>query len=159
MYIYFIYLKVPLMKDMSSVKMVKQLYIQSLVELLEFEKKVITADQEEQFSLLVEGIYERHSHVLVQMAKGAYEFRHHIHQQKTKNNNKKNGMSSSRSRNSNSDRDTNKDYDSKRAKFAKMEKTHEFLDRFYLCRIGIRVLIGQYLALRQPPVDNYVGRF
>lgn len=149
--------KVPLMKDMSSVKMVKQLYIQSLVELLEFEKKVITADQEEQFSLLVEGIYERHSHVLVQMAKGAYEFRHHIHQQKTKNNNKKNGMPSSRSRNSNSDRDTNTEYDSKRAKFAKMEKTHEFLDRFYLCRIGIRVLIGQYLALRQPPVDHYVG--
>lgn len=23
--------------------------------------------------------------------------------------------------------------------------------------IGIRVLIGQYLALRQPPVENYVG--
>jgi len=37
------------------------------------------------------------------------------------------------------------------------EETHLFLDRFYLCRIGIRVLIGQYLALRQPPVENYVG--
>lgn len=30
---------------------------------------------------------------------------------------------------------------------------------FLLCctGIGIRVLIGQYLALRQPPVENYVG--
>lgn len=37
------------------------------------------------------------------------------------------------------------------------DETHEFLDRFYLCRIGIRVLIGQYLALRQPHVENYVG--
>ena len=37
------------------------------------------------------------------------------------------------------------------------EETHLFLDRFYLCRIGIRVLIGQYLALRQPPVETYVG--
>ena len=37
------------------------------------------------------------------------------------------------------------------------EETHLFLDRFYLCRIGIRVLIGQYLALRQPPVESYVG--
>lgn len=31
--------KVPLMKDMKSVKEVKQLYIQSFLELLEFEKK------------------------------------------------------------------------------------------------------------------------
>ena len=37
------------------------------------------------------------------------------------------------------------------------EETHLFLDRFYLCRIGIRVLIGQYLALRQPHVETYVG--
>eukprot|EP00815_Leptocylindrus_aporus_P013013 CAMPEP_0116075278 /NCGR_PEP_ID=MMETSP0322-20121206/16525_1 /TAXON_ID=163516 /ORGANISM="Leptocylindrus danicus var. apora, Strain B651" /LENGTH=59 /DNA_ID=CAMNT_0003565277 /DNA_START=641 /DNA_END=817 /DNA_ORIENTATION=+ len=30
-----------------------------------------------------------------------------------------------------------------------MEDMHEFLDKFYVSRIGIRVLIGQYLALRQ----------
>jgi pyruvate dehydrogenase kinase 2/3/4 len=34
---------------------------------------------------------------------------------------------------------------------------HGFLDRFYVARIGIRVLIGQYLALRQPPIPHYVG--
>ncbi|KAG7347603.1 two component system sensor histidine kinase [Nitzschia inconspicua] len=122
--------KVPLMKDMQSVKEVKQLYIQSFLELLEFDKKIVNADQEAAFSRLVEGIYERHSRVLVQMAKGAYEFRNHIAAEK--------GMNA-------------KDV------FAKMEETHDFLDRFYLCRIGIRVLIGQYLALRQPPVDHYVG--
>jgi len=38
-----------------------------------------------------------------------------------------------------------------------MESTHEFLDSFYMCRIGIRVLIGQYLALRQPPMEHYIG--
>jgi len=131
--------KVSLMKDMQSVKEVKQLYIQSFLELLEFEKKIISADQEEAFSRLVEGIYERHSRVLVQMARGAYEFRHHIHDKKT----------SIKKRSNNN----------KRVKdvFAKMEETHAFLDRFYLCRIGIRVLIGQYLALRQPHVDHYVG--
>ncbi|KAG7368256.1 two component system sensor histidine kinase [Nitzschia inconspicua] len=122
--------KVPLMRDMQSVKEVKQLYIQSFLELLEFDKKIVNADQEAAFSRLVEGIYERHSRVLVQMAKGAYEFRNHIAAEK--------GMNA-------------KDV------FAKMEETHDFLDRFYLCRIGIRVLIGQYLALRQPPVDHYVG--
>lgn len=128
--------KVPLMKDMQSVKEVKQLYIQSFLELLEFDKRIVSADQEQAFSRLVEGIYERHSRVLVQMARGAYEFRHHIHTKST-------------ARNS-----SNK---SPKERFAKMETTHAFLDRFYLCRIGIRVLIGQYLALRQPPVDHYVG--
>jgi pyruvate dehydrogenase kinase 2/3/4 len=117
------------MKDMQSVKEVKQLYIQSFLELLEFEKKISTAEQEQAFSRLVEGIYERHSRVLVQMARGAYEFRNHIAKEK--------GHA--------------------RDVFARMEETHDFLDRFYLCRIGIRVLIGQYLALRQPPVDHYVG--
>jgi len=41
--------------------------------------------------------------------------------------------------------------------FDTMEETHAFLDRFYISRIGIRVLIGQYLSLRQPPVENYIG--
>ena len=124
------------MKDMPSVKEVKQLYIQSFLELVEFDKKIVSADQEEAFSRLVEGIYERHSRVLVQMARGAYEFRHHIHTTSTSR---------------------NKSKKSPKEMFAKMETTHAFLDRFYLCRIGIRVLIGQYLALRQPPVDHYVG--
>ena len=124
------------MKDMQSVKEVKQLYIQSFLELLEFDKKIVSADQEQAFSRLVEGIYERHSRVLVQMARGAYEFRHHIHKKSTAKN-----TSNTRPKD----------------RFSKMEQTHAFLDRFYLCRIGIRVLIGQYLALRQPPVDHYVG--
>ena len=119
------------MKDMPSVKIVKELYIKSLLELDEFDEKIVSADQETQFARLVESIYERHSSVLVQMAKGAYEYRNHVMQQQHDS--------------------TGKDH------FAKMEETHAFLDRFYLCRIGIRVLIGQYLALRQPPVDNYVG--
>mmetsp|Transcript_10925 Transcript_10925/g.16139 ORF Transcript_10925/g.16139 Transcript_10925/m.16139 type:complete len:105 (-) Transcript_10925:392-706(-) len=38
-----------------------------------------------------------------------------------------------------------------------MEEPHAFLDRFYISRIGIRVLIGQYLSLRQQPVHNYIG--
>lgn len=120
--------RVPLMKDMESVKQVKDLYVTSLMELAQFDSKITTAQQETEFSRLVENIYERHSKVLVQMARGAYEFRAcvtHLHP----------GDDS----------------------FAKMEETHAFLDRFYLCRIGIRVLIGQYLALRQPPVENYIG--
>jgi pyruvate dehydrogenase kinase 2/3/4 len=86
--------------------------------------------QEEAFAEAVEQIYERHSKVLVQMARGAYEFRQAV---------RANGGANSETQ------------------FELQEETHAFLDRFYLCRIGIRVLIGQYLALRQPPVENYVG--
>jgi pyruvate dehydrogenase kinase 2/3/4 len=63
------------------------------------------------------------------MARGAYEFRQAV---------RANGGASE-------------------TQFELQEETHAFLDRFYLCRIGMRVLIGQYLALRQPPVENYVG--
>lgn len=34
---------------------------------------------------------------------------------------------------------------------------HDFLDNFYMSRIGIRMLIGQYLSLRQPPMNDYIG--
>lgn len=113
---------------MASVKLVKDLYVTSLMEIAQFDSKIQSAQQETEFSRLVENIYERHSKVLVQMARGAYEFRACV----TK---------------------LHPGDDS----FSKMEETHAFLDRFYLCRIGIRVLIGQYLALRQPPVENYIG--
>jgi len=48
-------------------------------------------------------------------------------------------------------------------KNAKMTKSidhsvQEFLDRFYMSRIGIRMLIGQHIAINdEPPRDNYVG--
>lgn len=118
--------RVPLMKDAKSVREVRDLYITSFLELEEFDPIIRTPEQEEEFSRLLENVYERHSKVLVQMARGAYEYRNLIRSKKD-------------------------------LEFELMEETHNFLDRFYLYRIGMRVLIGQYLALRQPPVDNYVG--
>jgi hypothetical protein len=117
---------VPVLRDMASVIGVRDLYIKSLLELMSFDTKIQTAEQEEAFARIVENIYERHSSVLVQMARGAFEFRKAVRHEKG-------------------------------SEFELEEETHDFLDRFYLCRIGIRVLIGQYLALRQPPVENYVG--
>lgn len=116
---------VPLLADMPSTKSVRDLYVKSFLELVDFPE-VDSPQQEENFAHLLETIYERHSKVLVQMARGAYEFRSAVRA--------KSGQ-----------------------EFELQNETHEFLDRFYLCRIGIRVLIGQYLALRQPPVENYVG--
>lgn len=123
------------MSEMPSVVGVKKLYTQSFLDIIESAPdKIVSQDQEEDFARLVEQIYARHSKVLVQMARGAYEFRDAIRLGQFAD------LSTSR-----------------KIKFDEIESTHEFLDRFYLCRIGIRVLIGQYLALRQPPVENYIG--
>jgi pyruvate dehydrogenase kinase 2/3/4 len=119
---------IPVLKDMESVQAVRDLYTKSCLELLQTQE-ITTTEQEEAFAAALEQIYERHSKVLVQMARGAFEFRQAV-------------------------RDGRADA---RHEFELQEETHAFLDRFYLCRIGIRVLIGQYLALRQPPVDHYVG--
>ena len=37
------------------------------------------------------------------------------------------------------------------------KEVHAFLDDFFLHRIGVRMLIGQYLEIREPPRDGYVG--
>lgn len=55
----------PIMGEMSSVQEVKELYITSLMELVEVDEKITTSEQEEEFSKLVERIYERHGSVLV----------------------------------------------------------------------------------------------
>ena len=34
---------------------------------------------------------------------------------------------------------------------------HQFLDNFYLSRIGIRILIGQHIELHEPQRDTYIG--
>ena len=33
----------------------------------------------------------------------------------------------------------------------------QFLDGFYLSRIGIRMLIGQHIALHEPQRENHIG--
>jgi len=124
---------IPEMREMSSVQRVKDLYIKSLLELTSVDKEVSTMEREEELARLLEGIYERHAGVLVEMARGAFELR-----------------KATRNRSVNAGGSGYVEFDS-------MKETHAFLDRFYLSRIGIRVLIGQYLSLRQRPVSNYVG--
>jgi pyruvate dehydrogenase kinase 2/3/4 len=38
-----------------------------------------------------------------------------------------------------------------------LPEIHQFLDGFYLSRIGIRILIGQHIALHEPQKENYIG--
>jgi len=43
------------------------------------------------------------------------------------------------------------------ALLTEMPEIHQFLDGFYLSRIGIRILIGQHIALKEPPRNNHIG--
>ena len=107
---------------MPSVQTVADWYTQSVTELSEFPEITTPAD-EAAFARLLEGIYERHASVLVTMARGAFELRGAIRRGEVG--------------------------DAGRVKWEEMEGMHEFLDGFYMSRIGIRMLIGQYLSLRQ----------
>ena len=100
------------MREMSSVRRVKDLYAKSLLELTSVAKEVTTMSQEEELAGLLEGIYERHAGVLVEMARGAFELR-----------------AATRKRSIHGGGSGAVEFDS-------MKETHAFLDRFYLSRIG-----------------------
>jgi len=38
-----------------------------------------------------------------------------------------------------------------------MPEIHQFLDGFYMSRLGIRMLIGQHVALHEPSQESYIG--
>eukprot|EP00984_Skeletonema_dohrnii_P006267 scaffold2248_cov136-Skeletonema_dohrnii-CCMP3373.AAC.9 len=148
--------RVSYLQDMKSVQQVKDLYTTSFLEILSVDKHPPTREGseawEEQFAKILENIYERHSSVLVQMARGAFELRAAIRRGAllgVDDDGCDEGQKTTNEKELQVGRDA--------VEFELMESTHAFLDRFYISRIGIRVLIGQYLSLRQPPVENYVG--
>lgn len=156
--------RVPYMHELNSVRQVKELYIHSFLELVNFDKKIRNMEQEEKFAKVLESVYERHAGVLVQMARGAFELRKAIREGQitfdddpSQNNNNTHPSTSQKQQqyyvNGKSKHSTKKPV----LEFEQLDECHAFLDRFYVSRIGIRVLIGQYLALRQKPVENYIG--
>lgn len=42
-------------------------------------------------------------------------------------------------------------------RLSELPEIHQFLDGFYLSRIGIRILIGQHIALHEPPREDHIG--
>lgn len=107
---------------MPSVRRVRDWYARSAVEIFESERPT-RGPAEARFAALLASIYERHSGVLVTMARGAHELRLTM-----------------------SDFETD-------------QQIHGFLDSFYTSRIGIRMIIGQYLALREctPEHSHSIG--
>jgi Mitochondrial branched-chain alpha-ketoacid dehydrogenase kinase len=119
--------EVPSMRDMPSVQNVKGIYVNSFLELLDSPGTLDSPQDENDFARLLHKLYENHSSVLVRMARGAFELREAVRRGEIFGTVDENGTITS---------------------FEHMESCHKFLDRFYLSRIGIRVLAGHYLALR-----------
>lgn len=114
--------------QMPSVQRVREWYQHSFVAIRR-SPPVVCAESEASFCALLEEIYERHAPTLVTMAHGVYQLKGQME--------KEHGAG----------------FD-----FGARSEIHHFLDRFYMSRIGIRILIGQYLELhRMPQAEGYVG--
>ena len=141
--------QVPLLRDMEAVQNVKGIYVNSFRELTSFSPHIQTKGEENDFANLLTELYQKHAGVLVQMAQGAYQLREEIRQKqkeqrritfiKVQVNPWRDGKSMGF---------VTVDEEEERA-FERMEGCHRFLDRFYMSRIGIRFLAGQYLSLRR----------
>jgi len=113
---------------MPSVRVVRDWYLRSLLDIRRFPTPS-TAAEELQFTELLRGIYERHAHTLITMAKGVVEFKKKLQE----------------------------DAGGEKVDLTDYQGVHHFLDGFYMSRVGIRVLIGQHLALHEEQRDDWVG--
>lgn len=118
--------QVPYLSEMTSVISVKSCYIDSF-RAITAHPEIRSEVDESSFASLLHELYQNHSGVLINMARGAFQLRKHqalFH----------------------SNDFSRVDDD--------IKCIHAFLDRFHSCRIGIRVLAGQYLALRSKPISH-----
>ncbi|CAJ1959526.1 unnamed protein product [Cylindrotheca closterium] len=120
------------LQEMPSVQQVRSTYLSSFLDLLD-QPKPSSPQAEQDFGRLLQNLYQNHSNVLRQMARGVLELRFQQVQQQ----------------------------------YPVMPLDHDhglsmvdeaFLDRFYMSRVGIRVLAGQYLALRHQLLNDPLGK-
>ncbi|CAH0490919.1 unnamed protein product [Peronospora farinosa] len=133
------------LSEMPSVQQVREWYMNSAQELLNFPK-VETYQDELVFRSLIESIKGRHSGTLYTMAKGVHELKMELFKSFTKKNKgpripptKELGERYLRSQ-----------------EFADLSDLHSFLDAFYMSRIGIRMLMSQHIALHDEE-EGWVG--
>ena len=108
------------MSLLPSAAQVRDWYEQSFVEIRRSKPPVCPASEDE-FCELLMNIYERHAPTLVTMARGVHELRTQMIAAHGAN-----------------------------FEFGDVTQIHSFLDKFYMSRIGIRILIGQCVRLSAP---------
>lgn len=109
---------VPDLLHQKSIRLVREWYVQSYKDLVDAPFPN-TKELEENFAAILQSVYTRHAPTLVMMSKGVWELREGY-------------MGSIDSIN----------------QFYDFDLLHSYLDQFFISRIGIRMLIGNYLALR-----------
>jgi pyruvate dehydrogenase kinase 2/3/4 len=163
--------QMPGMRDMDDVQQVQSIYRQSFRELIyQFPSPIVTTQDEQAFADRLSQLYQNHSSVLVQMAKGAFQWRERIREKRriaslrrhrgfghSRNchhqpapiivHDDDDDLSDDEKHNNHHSNDDNDDDDTIIPDFETMQDCHHFLDRFYMSRIGIRFLAGQYLTL------------
>ena len=129
----------------AHVLKVRDWYVSSFTDLRRFPK-VKDAHDERAFTDLLRSIYERHKNVVPVMAMGVAELKQELFGKDDESGGSGSGGSASeRARRRLSSLD-------------ELPEIHSFLDGFYLSRIGIRMLIGQHIALHEPqPASHYIG--
>ena len=141
---------VPHLRHMNAVQAVKEIYIDSFMQITsKMPSSIRTSDEEHDFASLLTALYENHAGVLVQMAQGAYQLRTELRRKQREQRRHKFSIARNNDQPlvplSSSEQEVPNELD---CNFARMDECHQFLERFYMSRIGIRFLAGQYLTLR-----------
>jgi pyruvate dehydrogenase kinase 2/3/4 len=144
--------------DMPSIKIMRDWYHQSLSEILAFKTSPNTYAEEEEFKEAMQGIYERHNDTLLTTARGLYEFKNTgtmaeaIARMEAKSPQKKKKAGGKYKQMTGfGNEGSGPDTPGIGVELADLPALHEALDQFLMCRMGIRVLLGQYLALHPEP--------
>jgi pyruvate dehydrogenase kinase 2/3/4 len=120
------------LSDMPSIRLVQKWYEDSFMDIASCPE-IENLGAADELARKLQGVYSRHAETLVTVAQGLIEFR----KQRLST-----GSASQQQR-----RELLHEYD----------QLHHFLDNFFLHRIGVRMLIGQYLEIREPPRADHVG--
>ena len=123
----------------AQVQTVRDWYVESYDELLKFPT-VKTNEDEEKFTELIKRIMERHANVVPMIARGVLELKMEMAEKGgTRPGTGKKGLV---------------------AQINDLPEIQQFLDGFYMSRIGIRMLIGQHVALHEKDDtrgEDYIG--
>ena len=131
----------------DQVQTVRDWYVESYDELKSFPA-IETMEDEAKFTELIKRVMDRHADVVPMIARGVLELKMELADRATGG--RSGGASSSSGGGSSSP--SNKQQRRFEEVMAKeMPEIHQFLDGFYMSRIGIRMLIGQHVALHEPP--------
>ena len=133
----------------AHVLKVRDWYVSSFTDLRRFPK-VKDAHDERAFTDLLRSIYERHKNVVPVMAMGVAELKQELFGKDDERGGSGGAGSGSSSASERARR--------RLSSLDELPEIHSFLDGFYLSRIGIRMLIGQHIALHEPqPASHYIG--